>query len=129
MNSDIQCPRCGQPAAERRACRHLRWRPQHGGPIDFAKSLVADPDAPRLVSAEVPDAWWESQYDWLFERITARTDVVQGYCFADPGELDSLRLDIKHRLATSPPVDEPPAPAVSETAKPPEHTSHLQFQR
>ncbi len=102
MTGEVKCPRCGQPASERPPCRHLRWFPQRGGPIEFARSIVADRSTQRLVPTNIPRDWWESQYDWLLERITTRIDVIDGYCFALPGELDLLRLDIKHRYTPGP---------------------------
>lgn len=102
MNSDTRCPRCNHPAAEEPACRHLRWRPERGGPVEFARSIVADRAASGSPSASIPQGWLESQYDWLLHQITVRIDVVDGYCFADPGELDRLWLDIMHRFAPEP---------------------------
>ncbi|MCH7718188.1 MAG: hypothetical protein IIB21_01850 [Chloroflexi bacterium] len=36
------------------------------------------------------------------ERILLRLDVVDGYCFGDPADLDLLCLDVWHRFAPEP---------------------------
>ena len=99
MNGDVHCPRCNQSVAQKPSCQHLRWRPEQGGPIDFALSLLKEKPVPGISLGRVPEGWWESQFDWLFDRITARLDVIDGHCFADSGQLDRLWLDLKHKLA------------------------------
>ena len=102
MNDDIRCPRCAQPAAQKPACNHLRWRPERGGPIDFAKSILREKPVPGMRASSIPVGWWESQHEWLLDRITTRIEVIDGYCFADSGEMDRLWLDLKHKLAPEP---------------------------
>jgi hypothetical protein len=85
--------------------------PRRGDPIDFAKSVVAaNPytDGSGLNAGSIPQEWWESQFDWLMDRITIRLDVVDGYCFGEPVDLDRLRLDIRHRFAPQPDRPDPP---------------------
>ena len=105
MTSNVRCPRCGMAADGWTGCQHLRWAPQRGGPLEFAKAVLAARPITQgsgLRASTIPQEWWESQYDWLLDRITVRLDVVDGYCFGDPVELDRLRLDIWHQFAPQP---------------------------
>lgn len=111
MTNGVCCPICGQAAQERGGCRHLRWTPRRGDPIDFAKSVVAanpGTDGSGFNPSSITQEWWESQFDWLMDRITARIEVLDGYCFGDPVDLDRLRLDIRHRFAPQPDRLDPP---------------------
>lgn len=55
-----------------------------------------------MTPADIPSGWWESQHDWLLERILARLAVADGYCFGEPVDLDRLCMDIWHRYAPEP---------------------------
>lgn len=102
MTMEVRCPRCGQVAERRRGCQHLRWVPERGGPVEFAQHVVkTSPYTGRrgFSPGDIPSVWWESHHDWLLERILARLDVIDGYCFADPADLDHLCLDIWHLFA------------------------------
>lgn len=113
MTSDVRCPRCGMGVDQGTGCRHLRWVPGRGNPIDFAKSVLAArpiTEGDGLTAGAIGQEWWESQYDWLLDRIMVRLDVVDGYCFGDPVDLDRLRLDIWHRFA--PQADRGAVPSV-----------------
>lgn len=105
MTSGVCCPQCGQAAQERGGCRHLRWVPRRGNPIDFAKSVVASrpfAEDKSFTVSSIPQEWWEAQFDWLMDCIEMRFDVIDGYCFGDAVDLDLLRLDIWHRFAPQP---------------------------
>lgn len=105
MNDAIRCPRCAQSVREVERCRHLRWAPEQGDPLAFAKFAVKTSPCTAARGARptsISLAWWESQYDWLLERIVTRLDVIGGYCFADPAALDRLCLDIWHRFESEP---------------------------
>ncbi len=111
MSIDVRCPRCGEVVEGDDGCRHLRWVPRRGGPIDFAKRVVETSPytAGRgFIASRLPEEWWESQHDWLLDRIVTRLDVVDGYCFGDPAELDRLCLDIWERFAPQPEPAGPP---------------------
>lgn len=111
MNADVRCPRCRQAVQEGGGCRHLRWVPKLGGPIDFAKFAVrSSPSTERrgFSASSIPAGWWEAHHDWLLERITVRLDVVDGYCFGEPVDMDRLCLDIWHEFAPEPEPTGPP---------------------
>ncbi len=111
MIVDVRCPRCGQDAEEGSGCRHLRWAPERGGPIEFAKSVLVSSPCTKgsgFEAASIRREWWESHHEWLLERIMARLDVADGYCFGDPVEIDRLCLDIWHRFAPEPERAAPP---------------------
>ena len=104
MNADVRCPRCGQGVNEG-GCRHLRWIPKRGGPADFARYVISTSpytEGRGFQPKSIPSTWWESEEEWLFERILSRLDVLEGYCFGDPVDLDRLCLDIWHRFAPDP---------------------------
>jgi len=114
MNDEVRCPRCGGAANDGVGCRHLRWKPERGGPVEFAKFVVVTSpytSGRGFVAASIPETWWESEYDWLLERILTRLDVINGHCFGDPIDLDRLCIDIWHEFAPDPErVIEPRAP-------------------
>jgi len=74
--------------------------PVRGGPIEFAKSVLAATPREGLRVSSIPAEWWEAEFNWLLDRIMARLDVVDGYCFGDQDEVDRLCMDIWHRLTT-----------------------------
>lgn len=86
-------------------CRRLYWTPQRGGPLDFAKfAIETSPYTKRrgFSVKRIFPTWWESQQDWLLERILRHPDVVHGYCFGEPVDLDRLCMDIWHRHSPEP---------------------------
>ncbi len=105
MTSGVRCPRCGQAAEKRGGCLHLRWVPGRGDPIDFAKSVIASrpfAEDSGFKVGSIPQEWWESEFEWLMDRLETRLDVIDGYCFGEAVDLDRLRLDIWHRFAPQP---------------------------
>jgi hypothetical protein len=98
-------------------CVHLRWTPDRGGPIDFAKFVVQTSpytERRRQQPGRIPQAWWEQHYDWLLDRIHVRLDVADGYCFGDAADLDGLCMDIWHEFAPEPERSLPRASVPSE---------------
>ena len=37
----IRCPYCQREASSSGGCEHQRWSPQQGGPVDFARFVMA----------------------------------------------------------------------------------------
>jgi hypothetical protein len=95
----VTCPKCQQAVKANRGCRHLRWTPARGGPIEFAKSLLAAKPREGVSAARILAAWWEAEFDWLLDRILARVEVIDGYCFAEQDAVDRLCIDIWNRLS------------------------------
>ena len=105
MNDDVRCPRCGQGAEREAGCRHLRWTPDRGGPVEITKYVLETSpytEGRGFHAGSIPSAWWEQRRDWLLERVLTRLDVVDGYCFGDPVDLDLLSLDVWHLFAPEP---------------------------
>ena len=105
MSVDVRCPRCGQGVEGKAGCRHLRWTPDRGGPVEFTKYVLETSpytEGRGFHAGSIPSTWWEPRLDWLLERILIRLDVVDDYCFGDPVDLDLLCLDVWHRFAPEP---------------------------
>lgn len=105
MSPEIRCPRCEQAVSEAAGCRHLRWAPSRGGPVAFAESVIRSSPTTTgggYLPSSISSAWLEAEQDWLLERISRRLDVIDGYCFGEPGEADLLCLDIWRRFAPEP---------------------------
>ncbi len=105
MCAIVSCTRCGREIVDKIGCRHLRWTPERGGPIDFARYVVhTSPytQARGLKSMTIPQRWWEVHFDWLLERIEAHMDVHEGFVFGETSDLDLLCMDLWHKIAPEP---------------------------
>jgi hypothetical protein len=106
MDERIACPHCGHEIVDRMAgCRHLRWTPDRGGPIDFAMYVVFNSpytSGRGLRAIDIPTKWWEEQYEWLLDRVSTRLSVVDGYVFGEMVDIDLFCMDIWHRFAPEP---------------------------
>jgi hypothetical protein len=97
----VICPYCRASVTNGNFCRHLRWTPARGGPIEFARWVVANNPytARRALSARrIPSEWWEREFDWLMGRLRLRLHVADGYCFSELVDLDLLCMDIWHHF-------------------------------
>ncbi len=102
MSIEVSCPRCGREVRKTGDCPHVRWAPERGGPIEFARRVLeGSPYTQRrgLKPSSVSAKLWETEHDWLLSLIMTRLDVVEGFCFGEPSELDLLCMDIWHRFA------------------------------
>ncbi len=105
MNIEVRCPQCGEPAGAKGGCVHLRWRPGQGGPDVLARHVVVVSPYTKgrgFSAKSIPAAFWEAEQDWVLDRIFARLQVIEGYCFGDPADIDGLCRDIWHRVAPQP---------------------------
>ena len=102
MNNAVTCPRCQLGVEGTAGCQHLRWTPDRGSPVEFAKHIVQSSPYTKgrgFRPDSIPPSWWETKQDWLLDRILARLDVAGGYCFGDIADIDGLCMDIWHEIA------------------------------
>jgi hypothetical protein len=92
-------------------CRHLRWAAEQGGPLDFVRHVLETSpytEGRGLSASSIPDSWLEAHFDWVLQRIEARVDVEDGYCYSELVDLDLLCMDIWHAFAPEPARAAPP---------------------
>ena len=103
--ADVRCPLCGAGNTPGNHCRHVRWTFDQGDALDFTKfALETSPYTANrgLRTRDIPRPWWEEHAAWLFDELSLRFDISDGFVFADIAELDLLARDVWNEFQPDP---------------------------
>jgi hypothetical protein len=101
----VRCPLCGAGNTPDNRCKHVRWTFDQGDALDFTQfALETSPYTANrgLRTRDIPKLWWEEHAGWLFDQLSLRFDISDGFVFGEIAELDLLARDVWKQFRPEP---------------------------